>query len=208
MTKQDFTDLIEKGYITDITFVKDYMENPELADMTVEILMDKYIACQIGTPKESTPAPKPKFNFTITSDTPGAVITLNDEAKSTISVEQGTQVKWKVEAENYVTQEGTETINSEVNKKVNLEKVTYTITFKLTPEDATLRVDGQPCPTKSVTAEAGASKNYTATKEGFVEVTGKVTFDGNKEEKVTLSPNPVVDQPSHEEPSADRKSVV
>lgn len=62
-----------------------------------------------------------------------------------------------------------------------------TLTFNITPAEAELTVNSEPCPEKSITVDKGSSVTYTATAEGYDDKTDTVQADSTKEVQVTMT---------------------
>ena len=58
--------------------------------------------------------------FTINTTPVGATVTINDEPKKTLTAPHGTEVRWSVTMEGYTEQSGTETLNDDVTKEIEL----------------------------------------------------------------------------------------
>lgn len=58
--------------------------------------------------------------FTINATPEGATVTINDEPKKTLTAPHGTEVRWSVSMEGYTEQSGTETLNDDVTKDIEL----------------------------------------------------------------------------------------
>lgn len=58
--------------------------------------------------------------FTINATPEGATVTINDEQKNTLTAPHGTEVRWSVTMEGYTEQSGTETLNDDITKSIEL----------------------------------------------------------------------------------------
>lgn len=58
--------------------------------------------------------------FTINATPEGATVTINGEPKKTLTAPHGTEVRWSVTMEGYTEQSGTETLNDDVTKEIEL----------------------------------------------------------------------------------------
>lgn len=58
--------------------------------------------------------------FTINATPEGATVTINDEQKNILTAPHGTEVRWSVTMEGYTEQSGTETLNDDITKDIEL----------------------------------------------------------------------------------------
>lgn len=58
--------------------------------------------------------------FTINATPEGATVTINDEQRKTLTAPHGTEVRWSVTMEGYTEQSGTETLNDDITKSIEL----------------------------------------------------------------------------------------
>ena len=154
------------------------------------------ITCNLGTGEITNPN---VYTFQISTDTPGAIVTMNSENRSSIQVAPGTSVNWSVSASGYVTQSGTETINGDVIKNVTLVANTpvnpssYTFTINPTPTSATVTLSATGYSTvsgtgnKSIAVANGTVVNWRVSNTGHVTQSGNHTVTSNYTLPITLT---------------------
>lgn len=195
MELTEFQYLINNGYITDVTYVNTIMENYNTGDKSLlknlseSDLVDKNIISQ-----SQYIAKMHTFTVNVTPEDAKITLKYGDKVleQKQVIVEHGTSLTWSAEKEGYTKQEETVIVNADEVKNVELEEITLepemvTITFNITPEEATLTIDGEPCPEKSKTVELGSELNYTVTTEGYNDVTASVTADSTKTETINMT---------------------
>lgn len=106
-----------------------------------------------------------KYTFTITATPSNARVTINGVETSTVSVNKGEQVSWKVEATGYVTKEGTHTVEDDTAINVSLEVSKHTFTINATPSNAIVTIDGVQ--RNSITVDYGTTVSYSVTCDGY-----------------------------------------
>lgn len=195
MDLSEFQYLMNKGYITDVTYAGAILDNyyngdkSMLKDLTEAQLVEMNLISQPGYVANV-------HTFTINPTPEDAKVTMKYNGltleQNIIIVDHGTDVTWSVEKEGYTKQEETIKVEADEVKDVILEEIEeeieqVTITFNITPAEATLEVNDEPCPEKSKTVDKGTTLNYTATAEGYDDKTGSVVADSTKEETVTMT---------------------
>lgn len=94
---------------------------------TIEVVLEKLI----GT-------------ISVTSDTPDAVIKINEEAKSELTAEYGTEYTVEVSAPHYVTKTQKGIINKEAESiKIDLVKEQHTVNVVTVPAEAVVKINGE-----------------------------------------------------------------
>ena len=131
------------------------------------------------------------YSFTINATPEDAKVTINGVEKTTVSVNKGEQVSWKVEATGYVTKEGTYTVEDDTTIDVSLEVAKHTFTINATPTDAVVTIDGEE--RNSITVDYGTTISYSVvrdeyyTKQGNITVCEDMTLDVSLEEWVYIN---------------------
>jgi hypothetical protein len=139
------------------------------------------------------------WTFTINATPSDAVVMINDEPVSSVTVPEGTLVKWSVSKEGYRTQEGQQNVFENVVLDIELVLVPkqYTLTIVPTPSNAKVVMNGQE--TTSITVDEGTSVTYEVSLEGYETVTDTVVVNEPTEISVvlelvsytfTINPNP------------------
>lgn len=139
--------------------------------------------------------------YTLTLKTPdGATVVLKDRSGAEITGKNGAYTvaagtyAYTVSKFGYETKTGNITVSADVNETVTLsELATRTLTFAVTPADATVTVTHPVGGT--ITADengayivyAGETYAYTVAKEGYITVSGSFTAAKNDTIKVTLT---------------------
>jgi hypothetical protein len=134
-----------------------------------------------------------KYTFTIMSTPSDATVTINGENRTTISVNKGEEVSWKVEGTNYISQEGNQIINDDISLDIILSKIEYTLTIQPTPSDATVTItsNGKTLKsgtgTQSVLIDNGTQITYAVNKIYYVAKSGDITMNSDKTIPVSLT---------------------
>lgn len=195
MELQELKTLAEQGFFTDITAYEYYANNEEeLQSLTIAQLSEMGFISQVD--KASTPDPEPEEMVTITFNTtpPEATIEIDEEpleGKST-QVKKGETITYTAKASGYKDKTDSVLADSEKTVDVVLEAEEepteqVTLTFKTTPEEATVTVNDAPCPEKTITVDKDSSVSYTASAEGYDDKTDTVQADSTKEVPITLT---------------------
>lgn len=195
MELQDLKKLAEQGFFTDITAYEYYANNEEeLQSLTIAQLAELGFINQVD--KASTPDPEPEEMVTITFNTtpPEATIEIDGEPLEgkTTQVKKGETITYTAKAAGYKDKTDSVLADSEKTVEVTLEAEEepieqVTLTFNITPAEAELTVNSEPCPEKSITVDKGTSVTYTATAEGYDDKTDTVQADSTKEVQVTMT---------------------
>ena len=134
-----------------------------------------------------------KYTFTIMPTPSDATVTINGENRTTISVNKGEEVSWKVEGTNYISQEGNQIINDDISLDIILSKIEYTLTIQPTPSDATVTItsNGKTLKsgtgTQSVLIDNGTQITYAVNKIYYVAKSGDITMNSDKTIPVSLT---------------------
>lgn len=117
MDLKEFQYLIEYGFITDVTFVETYLNDPEkLEALTEEELSNMGIVSQIG----ANEAMVNNHAFTINATPEDCIVIINDKQTNSVLVKAGETVKWSVSKEGYATQQGQDEVNKDTTKDIEL----------------------------------------------------------------------------------------
>lgn len=204
MDLSEFQYLMNKGYITDVTFANTVLDNyyngdkSILKDLTEAQMVEKNIISQPGYVAGV-------HTFTINPTPADAKVTMKYDDMSLeqniVIVKHGTEVEWIVEKEGFTTQSQKESIEADITKDITLVSATpspemVTITFSTTPTEATLTVNEEPCPEKSKTVEKNTSLNYTATAVGYDPKSDTVIADSTKQVTITLTATAPIEEPT------------
>lgn len=139
--------------------------------------------------------------YTLTLKTPdGATVVLKDRSGAEITGKNGAYTvaagtyAYTVSKFGYKTETGSITVNADVNKTITLsELATRTLTFAVTPADATVTVTHPVGGTIKPEADGGyklylgETYAYTVAKEDYITVSGSFTAAKNDTIKVTLT---------------------
>lgn len=128
--------------------------------------------------------PVTQYTLTINPTPADAVVKIDGEVRSSITVDENTEVSYEVSKEGYITQSGTHIVDSDETLDIILQAIPeYTFTIVPTPADATVTING--------TVQTSVSVEYGSTVTWQVSATGYVTQSG--EQVVTSDTNlPVV----------------
>lgn len=66
------------------------------------------------------PTPATQYTFTISATPADATVTINGEARTSLTADEGTSVTWSVAKEGYVSQNGSYTLNADHTETVTL----------------------------------------------------------------------------------------
>ena len=197
MELQELKTLAEQGFFTDITAYEHYANNEEeLQSLTTAQLAEMGFIGQVDKASTPDPEPEPEEKVTITFNTtpPEATIEIGGEPLEgkTTQVKKGETITYTAKASGYKDKTDSVLADSEKTVEVVLEAEEepaeqVTLTFKTTPEEATLTVNEAPCPEKSITVDKGSSVTYTASAEGYDDKTDTVQADSTKEVPITLT---------------------
>lgn len=153
-----------------------------------------------------------QHTFTITPTPADAVVTINGEARSTLTADYGTKITWSVTKTGYVSKNGTYTLTADKEETVSLAKQQITITVAATPEDATVKLNGVA--QKSVTVDYGTEVSYEVSKTGYVTKTDKISAVKTQtvtvelvKQKVTLTIAPTPEDATVKIDGKEQKSV-
>lgn len=126
------------------------------------------------------------WTFTINATPSDAVVMINDEPVSSVTVPEGALVKWSVSKEGYRMQEGQQNVFENVILDIELVLVPkqYTLTIVPTPSNAKVVMNGQE--TTSITVDEGTSVTYEVSLEGYETVTDTVVVNEPTEISVVL----------------------
>lgn len=193
MELDELKNLAEQGYITDVTLMEYYTNNAEaLESLTKEQLVDMGIVCQVGAVKDEPVEPEETVTITFnTTPSDGVTIEVDGEPieGKTKEVKKGETISYTAKAEGYNDKSGSvladEDKTEDVVLEAKVEKVT--LTFNVTPEEATLTVNEAPCPDKTITVDKGSSVTYKAVADGYDEKSDTVQADSTKSVEVTLT---------------------
>ena len=129
--------------------------------------------------------------LTINPTPADSTVTIDGVIQSSKTVDYGTLVDYEVSHANYTTTSvddypvtQTETVN------VSLTPVNYTITFDVTPNTATIAVDGTTLSGSTFTGAYGSSHTYVITEQGYETVTSSFTIAGNDTITVVMQSGP------------------
>lgn len=148
-----------------------------------------------------------EYIFSINASPESAKVTIDGVETNSVIVEQGTSVTWKVEAENYTSQEGTQIVNGDTTLNIDLDIIRYTLTINPTPEDSNVIIfaDGQEIVngkgTQSVEINIGTSveciveRMYYYSQSGTAvmneDITADVVLEVKPEQTLVLTPSSV-----------------
>ena len=136
------------------------------------------------------------YSFTINAMPEDAKVTINGVERSTVSVKKGDEVSWKVEAKNYITQEGSQIIDEDTVLDVSLNIIKYTITVNPSPEDSTVIIssNGEILASgegkQSVEVDIGTTIDYSVNRMYYYSKEGTTTANSNSTISVELESKP------------------
>ncbi|MCD8208839.1 MAG: hypothetical protein LUD72_12945 [Bacteroidales bacterium] len=126
----------------------------------------------------------------------GATVTIDGVERESVTVDAGTTVHWKVSKEGYVTQEGDYTVWEDTLLPVVLKREEDTITFNVSPTDATLKVNGSAVALTdgkyTMTAKWGDTVYWSCGAVGYIVQNGNFTATGDRTVDITLEEEVVV----------------
>ena len=130
--KQQSSIQVEDGTQVNVECSKEYYKtHTETISVTENKILEVVLEKLIGT-------------ISVTSDTPDAVIKINEEAKSELTAEYGTEYTVEVSAPHYVTKTQKGIINKEVESiKIDLVKEQHTVNVVTVPAEAVVRINGE-----------------------------------------------------------------
>lgn len=107
-----------------------------------------------------------EVNFTINViSPPDAVVTINDNETTSVTVKKGSNVTWSVEAPHYESQSGSQTVTEDTVKNITLVAEKVTLTINPTPADAVVKLNDEV--RRSITVDYNTSVNIKASKDGY-----------------------------------------
>nr|DAW57989.1 MAG TPA: hypothetical protein [Caudoviricetes sp.] len=111
------------------------------------------------------------FTYTIVPTPSDAIVTINDEQRTSITGSSSTEIRWKVEKDGYITQEGTDKIGTE-DRSINivLENVKVTFTIIPTPSDAEVKLNN--IVQSSIEVNYGDTVAWEVSKDGYTPQSG------------------------------------
>lgn len=115
-----------------------------------------------------------------------AVVKINGELATEITVDYGTELSIECSAEHYQTKTVMHTVIADDTVTVNLEKDKHTLTVTSEPSDAVIKIDGEVRSTIEVVH--GTVVNVTVEKEHYETHTEQVTMNEDIELPITLEP--------------------
>ncbi|MBR6504571.1 MAG: hypothetical protein IKT41_02470 [Clostridia bacterium] len=124
------------------------------------------------------------YTFEINATPSESIIKINGEEKASIEVEKGTSVTWKVSADGYVTQSGTEVINENTIKDIKLEKQIYTFAINASPTGAKVKINGEE--RTSIQVEVGSNVSWEVSLTGYNTQSGTEIVNGNITKNISL----------------------
>lgn len=125
-----------------------------------------------------------KVSLTINPTPADAVVTINGKAQKTITVDYGSEVTWEVSKTGYTTRNGTETVNKDTTRAIELTIKQFTFTITPTPEDATVTINDVV--QSSLKANYGTAITWSVAKDGYTAQNGTLTLSEDKTLPVTL----------------------
>lgn len=115
-----------------------------------------------------------------------AVVKINGELASEVTVDYGTELSIECSAEHYQTKTVTHTVIADDTVTVNLERDKHTLTVTAEPSDAVIKIDGEVRNTIEVVH--GTVVNVTVEKEHYKTHTEQVTMNEDIKLPITLEP--------------------
>lgn len=111
------------------------------------------------------------FTYTIVPTPSDAIVTINDEQRTSITGSSSTEIRWKVEKDGYIAQEGTDKIGTE-DRSINivLENVKVTFTIIPTPSDAEVKLNN--IVQSSIEVNYGDTVAWEVSKDGYTPQSG------------------------------------
>ena len=125
-----------------------------------------------------------KVTFAITPTPTDATVTINGTAQKSVSVDYGSEVTWEVSKTGYTTRNGTEVVNKDTTRAIELVIKQFTFTITPTPEDATVTINDVV--QSSLKADYGTAITWSVAKDGFTAQNGSLTLTEDKTLPVTL----------------------
>lgn len=125
-----------------------------------------------------------QVSFTINATPEGCKVTINDEERTSVTIDKGTEVSWKVEKENYTTQEDSETVNEDTTKQITLQPVQVSFTINPTPEDSTVTINSET--RKTITVNKGTEVSWKVEKDTYTPQEGTETVNEDTTKDITL----------------------
>lgn len=126
-----------------------------------------------------------KYAFTIMPTPSNATVTINGENRTTISVNKGEEVSWKVEATGYDAKSGTYVVQDDSTMNVSLDRTICTFTIIPTPADAIVIINGEN--RSSINVEYGTMVTYSVAREGYHPQEGSKTITDNSTIPISLT---------------------
>ncbi|MCD8208840.1 MAG: hypothetical protein LUD72_12950 [Bacteroidales bacterium] len=120
----------------------------------------------------------------------GATVVINGVEQEKVTVDAGSTVTWEVSKTGYVTQSGSQEVWGNTVLPVKLKRQEHEITFVVTPDDATLTVNGVEQEKGAdgnyhITAKYGDELKWSVSKSGYDTKSGTYTV-GEKDDTVTI----------------------
>lgn len=125
-----------------------------------------------------------RVSLTITPTPTDATVTINGTAQKSVSVDYGSEVTWEVSKTGYTTRNGTEVVNKDTTRAIELVIKQFTFTITPTPEDATVTINDVV--QSSLKADYGTAITWSVAKDGFTAQNGSLTLTEDKTLPVTL----------------------
>lgn len=146
--------------------------------------------------------------FKIVTRPSDAIVTINGVTTDSLVVDKGTEVTWSVEKEGYISQNGSETINEDTTKNINLESIKYTLTLSVVPSDSVVRINNLF--TNTITVDAGTEVSISVAKVGYITHTENYTVNKSETKTITLEAEYIDIEPSEiqAEPETDTYEVL
>ena len=125
-----------------------------------------------------------QVTITIAPTPEDAMVKLNGVVQKSVTVDYGTQVTYEVSKIGYVSKSGNIIADETQTLPVELVKQQVTLTIVPTPEDATVKIDGEV--KSEVTVDYGTEISYEVSKTGYVSKSGTETVTATKTLTVVL----------------------
>lgn len=176
MTLEELKQFAEKGYITDVTLISYYSEHEdELESLSGTDIVNLGYVTQVGFAQKIMKEHPDQVTLTINPTPAEATVKINEEEKTSIEVEYGTEVSYEVSYDGYETKSGTEKVTATKTLDVVLDKKEYTFELTTTPEDAEIEITINEDPQKfsredmPVKVKHGDTAHYKVTATGYDE---------------------------------------
>lgn len=125
-----------------------------------------------------------QMTFTITPTPADAIVVINGQTISSVTLDYNTTIEWTVSRVGYVSQNGNLILTEDTTLPVTLNKQQVTVTFQSVPDNATIKLNGVE--QKTVTVDYGDTISYEVSAEGYLTASGSVVADSTETITIVL----------------------